>query len=135
MPGENDLAILLRTLSPALNVGEFVFCSIVKDQFVDSGEIVCSFREREGTSIIVTKQVADRFGLSYDVVLSWITLNVHSSLEAVGLTAAFSKALADAGISCNVVAGYHHDHIFVPRHDAQKAMTVLNDLSERSRTQ
>jgi hypothetical protein len=61
--------------------------------------------------------------------MSWITLNIHSSLEAYGLTAAFSNALAEANVSCNVVAGVYHDHIFVPRNDADKAMTVLKKLS------
>ena len=67
--------------------------------------------------------------LTYHFVAKWITLNVHSSLEAVGLTAAFSNALAEAGISCNVVAAYYHDHIFVAKADADKAMEVLRKLS------
>ena len=133
MAGEKNLNVLLSTLSPTLNAGEFVFCSLIHDQVVDPGELVCTFREREGTSMIITKHAADELELSYTVVLAWITLNVYSSLEAVGLTAAFSSALADAGISCNVVAAFHHDHIFVAKHDAQKAMTVLNDLSQRSK--
>jgi uncharacterized protein len=64
-------------------------------------------------------------------VAAWITLTVHSALEAVGLTAAFSKALADVNISCNVVAGYYHDHIFVPQQDAEKAMAVLESLAHQ----
>ncbi len=66
----------------------------------------------------------------YQYVAAWITLNVHSSLEAVGLTAAFAKALGDAGISCNVVAAYYHDHIFVDVKDAEKAMDVLQRMAE-----
>ena len=68
-------------------------------------------------------------GMDYSFVASWITLTVHSSLEAVGLTAAFSNALAGAGISCNVIAAYHHDHIFVPVHSTEKAMAALQSLS------
>jgi uncharacterized protein len=68
--------------------------------------------------------------LSYSFVAAWITLTVHSSLEAVGLTATFSKALAENNISCNVVAAYYHDHIFVDAKDAAKAMKILHILSE-----
>lgn len=128
---EKDLSILISKLSPVLNAGEFVFCTTSPDQLVDSGDVVCLFKEQEGSSVIVTRQIADQLGLSYSVVMSWITLNVYSSLEAVGLTAAFSKALADAGISCNVVAAFHHDHIFVAKDEAQRAMMALKDLSIR----
>ena len=70
--------------------------------------------------------MADSLKLEYSFVASWITLTVHSSLEAVGLTAAFSKALSQEGISCNVVAAFYHDHIFVGKNDADKAMEILN---------
>ncbi len=68
-------------------------------------------------------------GLEFTFVCAWITLKVNSALEAVGLTAAFSSALGDAGISCNVIAAYHHDHIFVPLQEAQKALEVLEHLA------
>jgi hypothetical protein len=68
-------------------------------------------------------------GFSFDYVAAWITLNVHSALEAVGLTAAFATALGQAGISCNVIAGYYHDHLFVGQADAERAMHVLRDLA------
>ena len=71
----------------------------------------------------------DKLGLNYSFVASWITLTVHSSLEAVGLTAAFSKALAEKGISCNVVAAFYHDHLFVRQQDAAAAMETLKGLS------
>ena len=76
------------------------------------------------------RKVADKFKLDYSFIASWITLTVHSSLDAVGLTAAFSKALSDEGISCNVVAAFYHDHIFVDRNDAEKALQILNKLSD-----
>lgn len=127
--GETDLARILKTLSPVLNPGSYVFCIVTSDHSILNQDVICSFREKEGTSLIVKKETADAHRLEYSVVLSWITLTVHSSLEAVGLTASFSKALADANVSCNVVAGLHHDHIFVPERDAQKAMVVLKRLS------
>lgn len=61
--------------------------------------------------------------------MSWITLSVHSSLEAIGLTAAFSNALSEHEISCNVVAAYYHDHIFIDKKDTVKAMEILSSFS------
>ena len=81
---------------------------------------------------MVRQEEADVAGLAYDYVAGWITLRVVSALEAVGLTAAFARELADAGLSCNVVAGYHHDHIFVPHEQAEQAVAALNGLAHRS---
>jgi hypothetical protein len=89
-----------------------------------------SFREEEGITVVLEKQVADGLNMEYPFIASWITLTVHSSLSAVGLTAAFSQALTNENISCNVVAGYFHDHIFVDHKDGQKAMSVLNRLAK-----
>jgi hypothetical protein len=88
-----------------------------------------TFRESEGTTIIVRKETADQLNLKYDFIAAWITLTIHSSLDAVGLTAAFSTALANEGISCNVVAGYFHDHLFVNSEDAENAMKILQTIS------
>jgi len=89
-----------------------------------------TFKEEEGTTIIMKKEVADQLNLDYSFIASWITLTVHSSLEAVGLTAAFASALTKNNISCNVVAAYYHDHIFVDKKDTEKAMEVLNAFSK-----
>jgi uncharacterized protein len=131
MTGEKNLTKLLKTIKPTYNVGEYVFCTIKDLKQVNFSEIISFFREQEGISIILEKQVADRLQLDYSFIASWITLTVHSSLEAVGLTAAFSNALAREDISCNVVAGYYHDHIFVSKEDTEIAMKVLNKLSEK----
>ncbi|WP_367180401.1 ACT domain-containing protein [uncultured Muriicola sp.] len=80
--------------------------------------------------MIIKKELADAKNLKYSFVAAWITLTVHSSLEAVGLTAAFSSALSEQGISCNVVAAFFHDHIFVDKKDAEKAMEILNKFSQ-----
>jgi uncharacterized protein len=117
MTGEKNLNKLLKTIKPIYNAGEYVFCTIKDIKQVNFSEIISFFREQEGISIILEKQVADRLQLDYSFIASWITLTVHSSLEAVGLTAAFSNALAREDISCNVVAGYYHDHIFVNKKD------------------
>jgi hypothetical protein len=128
MAGETHLSTLLQTLRPELMEGEFVFCT-VDSRTAPIHDPVMTFQEKEGTTLILTRSAADRLGLSYAYVAAWITLTVHSSLEAVGLTAAFSKALADQRISCNVVAGYYHDHLFVDKKDASKAMEILRGLS------
>ena len=80
-------------------------------------------REEEGVTAIIA---GDRAGMPF----ARITLTVHSALEGVGLTAAVSGALAKAGIACNVVAGYHHDHLFVPWERRDEALGVLQRLAE-----
>ena len=130
MTGEKDLDKLLKTMKPMLNAGDYVFCTIKSLASINSNDFVMVFKEQEGITVIVKKDRADILQLDYSFVACWITLTVHSSLEAVGLTAAFSKALTDAGISCNVVAAYFHDHIFVDKKDAEKAMIVLNRFSQ-----
>lgn len=120
---------LLKTMSPRLNEGDYVFCTIISQKDINPEKIIGLFKENEGWTVIIDKQFADGLGLSYSYIASWITLTIHSSLEAVGLTAAFSNALANEGISCNVVAAYYHDHIFVAKSDAEKAMKILERLA------
>jgi hypothetical protein len=129
MAGETSLATLLRSMSPQLNDGEYVFCSLPDRSLLQDCEVLGSFREREGLTVILPRQQAERLGLGFDYLAAWITLNVHSALEAVGLTAAFAGALGKAGISCNVIAGYYHDHLFVGQADAGRAMQVLQQLA------
>jgi len=128
MSGELNLTILLKNMKPVLNSGEYVFCTLSNTEKIDLNKVLGSFKEKEGTTLIIIKEYADLMGFSYTSIMSWISLEVHSSLEAVGLTAAFSKVLADANISCNVVAGYYHDHIFVLKQDAQRAMDLLKSI-------
>jgi uncharacterized protein len=124
--GETDLAALLATMEPALRPGEYVF--VVLDD-LDGVEPEATVREDEGLSVVLARERADALGLGYDYVAAWITLRVHSALEAVGLTAAVSRALADARLSCNVIAGYHHDHLLVPADRGEEALAVLRELS------
>ena len=128
MNGETSLQQLLTTMKPTLQAGDYVFCTLPSPHNIDLQKTVCSFKEEEGITVIIEKDLADRQQLSYFYVAAWITLTVHSSLEAVGLTAAFSTALANEGISCNVVAAFYHDHIFVAKNDAEKAMKILTQL-------
>jgi hypothetical protein len=129
MDGETDLTKLLREMNPELHAGEFVFCSIEARNLPENIEPLGLFREQEGLTVILPKARADELGWRYSFVGAWITLNVHSALDAVGLTAAVSQALTRAGVSCNVVAAYYHDHIFVPIKDAERALEVLQALT------
>ncbi|SFD21824.1 hypothetical protein SAMN05518672_1011098 [Chitinophaga sp. CF118] len=130
MTGETNLRTLLASMKPLLNEGDYVFCTINDDTDIDLKNVICTFREKEGLTVIIKQELADRLDLSYSFIASWITLTIHSSLEAVGLTAAFSKALSDEDISCNVVAAFYHDHIFVAKKDAAKAMDILLNFSK-----
>lgn len=129
MSGETNLNILIKNMKPVWNSGEYVFCHTDNIAGIDLNEMISLFKEAEVYTIILKKETADKLQLQYEYVAAWITLTVHSSLEAVGLTAAFSKVLADEGISCNVVAAFYHDHIFVNVQDADRAIAVLNALA------
>lgn len=130
MSGEKDLQELLKSMKPEYNSGDYVFCKIDSLENVNLNEIEMFFKEKEAITLILKKELADTLNLDYSVVMSWITLTVHSSLEAVGLTAAFSKALSKHEISCNVVAAFYHDHIFVNKKDTDKAMQILHSFSQ-----
>lgn len=130
MSGITDIQALLKNITPEFHGGQYVFCSVSTVEGLDLKDVICLFREEEAITIIVTRKTADRLGLAYPFIGAWITLTVYSSLQAVGLTAAFSNALAKEGISCNVIAGYYHDHIFVEYADAAKAMDVLRGLQD-----
>ncbi|MDA9556040.1 ACT domain-containing protein [Vibrio sp.] len=130
MSGVTDLDELLRSMSPSLNGTEFVFCTVsgsLKD-YVDLNPIA-TFIESEGLTLVVEKTVAEKARLSFEGSYSQITLTVHSSLEAVGLTAAVTSKLASKGISANVIAAYYHDHIFVQTSKAELALSALEEFN------
>ena len=131
MAGETDISKLIKSMTPKLNVGTYVFSSVKMLDGIDREHTICEFKEREGITIVLEKRKADELHLSYDYSAAWITLEIHSSLDAVGLTAIVSNELAENDISCNVIAAYFHDHIFVAKHDAEKAMKVLTVLSKK----
>lgn len=129
MSGEKDLQKLLKTMKPEHKSGDYVFCKVDNLENINLDKVEMFFREQEAITLILKEETAVKLQLDYSVVMSWITLTVHSSLEAVGLTAAFSKALSEQKISCNVVAAFYHDHIFVNKRDVEKAMEILNSFS------
>lgn len=125
-----DLSVLLRSMEPVHNPGEYVFTTLdeVSASALSLGEVVACVREPEGLSVVVPAAAAASGSPAQPDRFAWITLSVHSDLQAVGLTAAFATALGQAGISCNVVAGHRHDHIFVPLARVEAAMAALRAL-------
>ena len=123
-----DLELLLREMRPELVEGRFVFVELPGTVGPDI-EVLASVREAEGQSAVIAEADALRLGLAFDFVAAWITLRVESSLAAIGLTAAVSARLTEAGISCNVIAGLRHDHLLVPADRAADALAALERLS------
>ena len=133
MAGEEDLGKLLATMQPVLQSGAFVFATIEGHDIPSGLDPIGTFREAEGLTLILPAHDAIHPDITASKPMRQITLTVHSSLDAVGLTAAFATELTRHGISANVVAGYYHDHIFVADGDGERAVAALEGLSERSR--
>ncbi|MCT4357138.1 ACT domain-containing protein [Streptomyces sp. Je 1-79] len=129
MSAERDLTRLVAGMRPELDPGRYVFTTVDGPAPAGLAPVV-TVAESEGLTLVVRQEKADEAGLAYDYVAARITLQVHSALDAVGLTAAVAGALAGAGLSCNVVAGYHHDHLFVEHARADEALAVLKHLAE-----
>ena len=128
----SDLGALLAGMHPVLRPGRYAFATLSPGQYIEPEHVIASIRESEGLSVVLAEEHARALGLSVAFTAAWITLDVHSDLAVVGLTAAFSQALAQAGIGCNVVAGTVHDHIFVPVDQADEAMAVLQALQRNA---
>ncbi|MEA5449841.1 ACT domain-containing protein [Leptolyngbya sp. CCNP1308] len=136
MAGETDLTQLLKTMQPVLREGEYVFCTLPDaTQCPPHLDPVGYFKEDEGLTLMLPKSQADTAGLPYTAVFALITLTVHSSLEAVGFMAAIATHLASHGISVNPVSAFYHDHLFVPTKDAERAMALLQSLTDSACSQ
>jgi hypothetical protein len=129
--GSTDLRAMLASLEATKRPDDYVYVVVDRDHPV-ALLAAATIAEDEGLTVVLRRMDADAHGLLYGFVAAWLTLTVHSSLEAVGLTAAFSRALGDSGISCNVIAGFHHDHLLVPAADAARALTVLQGLRDQN---
>ena len=133
MSAIRDLDVLLASLHAVLNPGVYAFCAAPQGTDIARIPAIALFHEREGISAILPEESAAALGLPVAFRAAWITLTVHSDLEAVGLTAAVAAALTAEGISCNVVAAVHHDHVFVPIDRADDAIAALDRLQASSR--
>ena len=133
MAGITDLDILVRSMSPQLVDGEFVFCTFADASYGDYAGLnpIASMRETEGLTLVVPRERAAVEGLPCDNLFRCISLQVHSSLDAVGLTAAFSAKLTEQGISANVIAGFYHDHLFVQHDQAERALAAIRELAHQ----
>lgn len=133
MSGITDLVELLRTMEPVHVPGEFVFVTVSSIADLPAGMTVHAMvLEPEGISLVLERADAAALGSEPDFVAAWITLRVHSALDAVGLTAAVSAALTGAGISCNVIAGRCHDHLLVPVDRLDDALAALEGIRNPS---
>lgn len=133
MSGETDLRRLLAGLDPLRREGEYVFVTLPDRNVPPGVEPVFLFDEDEARTVVLPLDEALGAGLAGEFSCAWITLRIHSSLEAVGMMAAVATALAEAGISCNAVSAYYHDHIFVPYDRADDAVRALRELAARGR--
>ncbi|WFU28593.1 ACT domain-containing protein [Bradyrhizobium sp. CB1717] len=130
MTGECDLDALLRNMKPEILDGIFVFCALAPGTSIPATiNPILTFHEREGTTLVMLHEEAERAGLRYAFPSRLISLTVHSALDAVGFLAAITARLAEAGISVNAVSAFHHDHLFVPVDRADEAMAVLQEMS------
>jgi len=137
-PGEKDLNTLLSTLTTHLHGEIYVFVTIPHSQpipanILASSATIMTFREKEGLTIITTIQLAEEYGLKYVFRSRMITLEVQSSLEAVGFMAVVTKALAGKGIGCNPISAYFHDHLLVPEEKAKDAIAMLREVAENAK--
>jgi len=138
MPGETSLSTLLTTLHPTLHPSTFVFITLPHHDFTASFPIPFTsiqllFREAEGITLVTDLLLAQQHDFQYQFRSRMITLDVHSSLDAVGFIAVVASRLADQGISTNPVSGYYHDHLFVPENRAEDAVKVLKTIAEEAK--
>ncbi|MCC9308660.1 ACT domain-containing protein [Kitasatospora sp. RB6PN24] len=130
MAGDRDLQQLLGQLHPEVTPGRYVFCSFPGR--VPAGlRPVVTVAEPEGITAVVEQHEAEALGLDYAYPAVWITLRSHSVRDETGraITTAVAGRLAEHGIGCSVVAGFHHDHLFVTADHAEQAVRVLERLA------
>ena len=137
MGAETDLAVMLASITVTRRAGVWTFITVeepsaLAELLLNDASVDAIIREDEGMTGIVAVDVAERFGHPVAFEAAWLTLGVHSALEAVGLTAAVSRVLGDEGIPCNVVAAHYHDHLLVPVDRADDAVRAIEKLREQA---
>jgi hypothetical protein len=132
LSGERDLARLLGGMRPSLQRGTYLFCSVAEAPESIRERAIAIFREAEGLTLVLEESDAARFALAGEFRAAWITLEIASDLAAVGFLARVSAALAAEEIPCNAIAAFHHDHLFVPAADAERALSALQRLAASS---
>merc|ERR1712130_502477 len=131
--GESDLEKLIRTMKPCLMPEVFVFLNLHANDDLPSEifqKSVFTFKEKEGNTFVLPRSVVERLGYQYEYPCRLISLEVHSSLSAVGFLAVILRHLADQGVSCNVASGFFHDHMFIPDGEEEHVLELLRILSE-----
>ena len=129
MAGATNLDHLLASMEPVLQDGVFVFAAIVDENISSNLNPVMSFREAEGTTLIIRQDAAEDAGIPYEFPCRMITLNIHSSLDAVGFLAVITARLATLGIGVNPVSAFYHDHLFIPHESVDDVMEQLRGLA------
>lgn len=129
-----DTHAMLANMTPVLKDGEFVFCATTDADVIARALPLAlgSFKEEESVTLILGRADAATLGFRETAPMRRIVLEVFSSLEGVGLTATVAGALAAENIPCNMVAAFHHDHVFVPTDMAERALAVLRDVQKRA---
>jgi len=122
-----DLNELLRGMNPETTKGEFVFITSKKPLELES---ILTFKEKEGITYILEKELAIKNSFNIEGIWKMITLKVNSDLQAIGFLAKITEALAKEKISVNAVSAYYHDHLFVPKEKAKKALKILKNLTK-----
>ena len=128
MVGEHDLNTLLAGMNPTMDSGIYVFATLSNRDIPAGLNPRMVFQETEGTTLILAQSEADNAGIAYVFASRMITLNVHSALDAVGFIALIATRLAGLGMGVNPVAGFYHDHLFVPEDRADDAMRALHQM-------
>lgn len=132
MPDDTNPRLLIQNMEPELKEGEYVFASFSKEKIINKKlNPICTFMEEEGISIIINRDEADLNTIQYESVFRMITLNIHSSLNAVGFIAKITSELANHNIGVNPVSAYYHDHLFVPSAKAEEAFAILSNLKQK----
>lgn len=129
-PGEMNLDVLIQSMEPVLHNDTYVFATVDKAFNVDALQPLLVFREQEGIALILTQQSALNAEIPHDFPCRMITLNIHSSLDAVGFLARITTRLAALQMGVNPVSAFYHDHLFVPVDRAGDALAELKRMTQ-----